>query len=109
MCGEKRFEFRRNIFKRNVDIISIYITAPVCRVVAEFDVLSIISAPLPRLWKSTKKHAGIDEDSFYRYFKGRDCGHAIVIGNVREYKEPFCPIKRLGIKPPQSFVYMDAV
>jgi predicted transcriptional regulator len=74
--------------------------------VAEFDVLSVISEPLPTLWKKTGRYAGIDKTSFLNYFKGHDIGHAIKIGDVRKYNEPFCPVKELGLRPPQSFSYL---
>jgi predicted transcriptional regulator len=105
--GEKKYEFRRNIFARPVDVVLLYASVPVGRVVAEFDVRSIISQPLQTLWNRTKQFAGIGEDYFFRYFQGREYGHAIEIGEVRPYKNPFCPIERLGIRPPQSFSYID--
>ncbi|MFH0960033.1 MAG: hypothetical protein V1897_15175 [Pseudomonadota bacterium] len=105
--GEKKYEFRRSIFTRQVDVVLLYATAPVGQVVAEFDVCSVISQPLQTLWNRTKQFAGIGEDFFFQYFQGREYGHAIEIGEVRPYKTPFCPIERLGIRPPQSFVYID--
>lgn len=105
--GEKKYEFRRSIFTRQVDIILLYATAPVGRVLAEFDVCSIISESVQSLWNRTKRFAGIGEELFLKYFQGRDYGHAIEIGQVRPYKTPFCPIKHLGIRPPQSFVYLS--
>jgi predicted transcriptional regulator len=105
--GEKKYEFRRSIFSRPVDVVVIYVTTPVQKVVAEFDVISIISESLPNLWRRTKKYAGIDEDIFYGYFEGLDHGHAICIGDVRTYKTPYCPVRRLGLKPPQSYAYLD--
>jgi predicted transcriptional regulator len=106
--GEKRFEFRRTIFSRSVAVVLMYITVPVQRVVAEFDIASIISEPLPRLWDLTKEYAGIEESLFYKYFHGLEHGYAIAIGEVRVYSSPFCPIEELGLKPPQSFVYINA-
>jgi len=108
MLGEKRFEFRRNIFSRQVDIITIYVTAPISKVVAEFDVLSIITESLPSLWQRTRKFAGINEAVFYQYFHGLNCGNAISIGEVRKYDAPFCPLERLKLRPPQSFAYIDS-
>jgi predicted transcriptional regulator len=107
MRGEKKFEFRRSIFARPVDIVLVYATVPIRQVVAEFDVCSVISETLPLLWKQTHQFAGIDEEFFWKYFEGRDCGHAIEIGDVRPYKIPFCPIEKLGVRPPQSFVYLE--
>lgn len=105
--GEKKYEFRRSIFARPVRVVLLYASAPVRRVVAEFEVRSIISQPLQTLWNRTKIFAGIGEEFFFRYFHGREYGHAIEIGEVRPYKAPFCPVERFGIKPPQSFVYID--
>lgn len=105
--GAKRYEFRRTIFSRRVDVVLMYVTAPVQKVVAEFDVVSVISEPLPRLWSRTRKYAGINEALFYRYFSGLQRGHAIAIGEVRLYISPFCPVEQLGLRPPQSFVYLD--
>jgi len=105
--GEKKYEFRRTIFSRRVDVVLMYVTAPVQRVVAEFDVVSVISELLSRLWRRTSEYAGIDEALFYRYFDGLYRGHAIAIGEVRVYASPFCPVEQLGLRPPQSFVYLD--
>lgn len=104
--GEKRYEFRRSIFKRPVDRVLVYCTVPVRRVVAEFTVRSIVRDTPAALWRLAKGAAGIDENSFFDYFKGKDVGYAIEIGSVRRYRTPFCPIEQLGVKPPQSFTYV---
>jgi len=106
LAGEKKYEFRRVIFSRRVDIVVIYASAPVRQVVGEFDVLAVISGSPQSLWERTRQYAGVDEDAFFRYFSGRQTGHAIQIGELRPYAEPFCPLKRLGVKPPQSFLYL---
>lgn len=90
-----------------MDVVLLYATVPVRRVLAEFDVCSVISESLQALWRRTKRFAGISEDFFFQYFQGREYGHAIEIGEVRPYKSPFCPIEHLGIRPPQSFVYVN--
>jgi len=107
LLGEKKYEFRRTIFSRKVDVVLLYVTTPVQRVVAEFDILGIISEPLDALWKRTRKYAGINKGFFYDYFSGLEKGHAIEIGEIRLYNEPFCPAKELGVKPPQSFAYIE--
>src|ERR1017187_2315851 len=80
--GEKRFEFRRAIFRKEVEVVVVYITSPVSMVVGEFDVKHVISDDIAALWERTQSKAGIDSDGFFRYFAGRDVGHAIAIGNV---------------------------
>lgn len=107
--GEKRFEFRRSVFSRKVDIVLMYVSSPVKRVVAEFDVADIITESLPQLWEETRRFAGIDEAYFYSYFRGISHGHAIAIGNVRQYDAPFSPLAELGLRAPQSFAYVPGV
>lgn len=105
--GSKRFEFRRASFARSVAVALIYATTPIKRVVGEFDVGAVITAPLDQLWQRTRKYAGIDRDFFFEYFDGLTVGHAIEIGDVRPYSRPFCPMLTMGVRPPQSFQYVD--
>jgi predicted transcriptional regulator len=104
--GEKRFEFRRAIFRKTVDVVVVYITSPTCLVVGEFDVTDVISDSVEGLWNRTSSYAGIDRDGFFNYFRGRDVGHAIAIGNVRKYRTPLELAGAFGIRAPQSFVYV---
>ena len=105
--GQKRFEFRRSAPSKHVEVILLYVTAPVGLVVGEFDVASTIRGPVAELWERTKRYAGIDEHIFLHYFKGRDFGYAIEVGGVRIYDKPFSPTEHLGVRPPQSFLYLD--
>lgn len=105
--GEKRYEFRRATFKRPVTSALVYSSSPVQKVIGEFDVLGVITAPLAALWRKTKQFAGIDRELFYSYFSGCDVGHAIEIGKTRTFTDPFCPVETLGLRPPQSFLYLD--
>jgi predicted transcriptional regulator len=104
--GEKRFEFRRAIFRKAVDVVVVYITSPTCLVVGEFDVTAVISDAVEDLWNRTSPHAGIDRELFFSYFRGRDVGHAIAIGGVRKYATPLELAGTFGIRAPQSFVYI---
>ena len=104
--GDKRFEFRRSIFSSDVDIVVVYSTIPVGRVVAEFDVTRVLAASPDELWRSTQRYAGITRDEFRQYFRGKTLGYAIEIGEVRRYRRPFCPVQSLGVRPPQSFRYL---
>ena len=50
--GEKKYEFRRNIFKRkNIKSIIIYSTSPVKKVVGEFYIEEIIEDLPEKLWE----------------------------------------------------------
>lgn len=42
-AGEKKYEYRKRIFKRNdVDMIVVYVTKPVGKVVGEFEIAEIL-------------------------------------------------------------------
>lgn len=109
--GEKRFEFRKVLFKNpDVKTVVIYATLPVGKVLGEFDIDAIISAKPKRLWSLTSQFAGIPYRYFNEYFAGRDIGHAIKVQRVRRYKKPLNLNQVLisGIAP-QSFCYLDRV
>jgi predicted transcriptional regulator len=74
--------------------------------VGEFDVTEIISDSVEDLWDRTSRHAGINRDGFFDYFRGVDVGHAIAIGSVRKYGTPLDLAGTFGIRAPQSFVYV---
>ncbi len=104
--GEKRFEFRRSIFKRPIKLIVVYASSPVCKVIGEFEVEELISDDLEKLWKKTRKHAGISEEYFYAYFSDKEKGHAIKIGGTRKYRKPLLLKETFGVVPPQSYLYL---
>jgi predicted transcriptional regulator len=104
--GEKKFEYRRIIFKRPVKLVVVYASSPVCKVIGEFKIEGLISDELENLWRKTKKHAGISEEYFYSYFSDKEEGHAIKIGNTRKYRKSLSLKETFGIKPPQSYMYI---
>jgi len=107
LSGEKKFEFRRTIFRRpNVTVALLYASAPIQKVVGEFTISEILHDDLASLWRKTGKHSGISQDLFYRYFQDREHGYALKVYCVKRYRTPFCPRERFGLCPPQSFAYL---
>lgn len=107
--GEKKYEFRRVIFK-NPDIrtIIVYASSPVQRVIGEFDIEEIISSHPAEVWRLTKKYSGISESYFYSYFESREMAHAIKIGKIKKYKKPKKLSETYGVMPPQSYLYLPS-
>jgi len=111
LSGEKKFEFRKNIFKNNaVKKVLIYATMPVGKVIGDFEIASIIDDKPSNVWKTTKMHAGITRKFFDSYFIGRDRAVAIAVKNPRRYNAP----KNLsdlaeGLSAPQSYRYVDVL
>jgi len=109
MTGEKRYEFRKKIFKnRIIDRVFIYSSAPVQRIVALFEIGTILEDHPAALWDSVRDYAGIDDREFFSYFAGKTRGYAIGIENVQEFDEPIDPrVSIPGFVPPQSYCYVE--
>lgn len=106
--GSKRFEYRRVVFKRPVRKVLLYASAPISKVVGEFEIEGILHGALADLWSETANHAGISREVFDRYFADRAEGYAIRIGSTLRYKTPRCLRQDFGLHPPQSFIYVSS-
>jgi len=106
--GSKKYEFRRVLFKNPaVTTVVVYASSPVQKVIGEFSIEGIVEGDLQSLWRKTKKHAGISEESFYSYFSEKEIGFAIRIDKVKKYDKELSLIHDFKMTPPQSFVYLD--
>ena len=105
--GEKKYEFRRIIFKnKDVTTVVVYASSPVQKVIGEFEIEAILTDDIHALWERTKEHAGISGEFFYTYFSDKVKGHAIQIKQARRYPKPLCIKKDFAAVPPQSFLYL---
>lgn len=106
--GQKKYEFRRSIFKRDdINKIIVYASSPVCKVIGEFVVGEVIADEIQALWKKTMAHAGISKNDFFGYFANKDFGYAIKIRKHLTYSSPVGIKEAFGISPPQSFAYVE--
>ncbi len=106
LAGIKKFEFRKNKCKEEIDSIIIYSTSPIMRVVAEVEVKGIIEDTPQVVWSKTQSAAGIDKIFFDRYYDGRSTAVAYVLGEVRKFTSPK-NLADYGVKAaPQSYVYV---
>ena len=107
--GKKKYEYRKSLFKRSdVNIVIVYATKPVGKVVGEFEIDKIIENTPNELWKETKKYSGIKKKDYMEYFKKRDKGFAIAIKNINQYDTPMelTDISKDIKVAPQSFRYV---
>ena len=106
--GVKRYEFRRTLFKdRSVKKIIVYASAPVSKVIGEFEVDGILELEKESLWNETSEYSGIPKEYFDKYFQGRKVGYAIRIGTTHLYETPLELENDFNIKhAPQFFVYV---
>ena len=110
LSGEKTYEFRRRIFKRqDVDTIVIYSTLPQGAVVAEASVEEVIADEPQRIWERTHEKGGISKKNFMSYFKGSKCAYAIRLGTINQFSAPLSVSEYSDTlsRPPQSFAYID--
>ena len=105
--GRKRYEFRRVLFKENVDEILVYATMPVARVIGNFKIARIHEDEPSALWLKTQAAGGVTKETFDGYFKGRDKAFAIEVEDPVRFAVPQ-PLSAYvaSNKPPQSFCYV---
>jgi predicted transcriptional regulator len=105
--GSKRYEFRKNIFRRkNIDKVVVYASSPVQKVIGEFEIVDILHEKTELLWEITQQYSGISKEFYDQYFEDRDHAFAIKVGRVKEYS---CPklLSDFNIDfAPQSFAYL---
>ena len=105
--GHKHFEFRRVLFKEDVDEVVVYVTMPVARVIGSFKIVVIYEDAPKALWAKTKSVAGVTKEKFDSYFKDRTKAFAIKVGDPVRFAVPQPLSKYLASNtPPQSFCYI---
>lgn len=105
--GTKKFEFRRVLFKnKDVKNIVVYASAPISKVIGEFEIDSIFQQDLNSLWNKTSEFSGITQDYYKDYFEGKNEGYAIKVKNPKMYENQLCIKESFGLNPPQSFAYL---
>jgi predicted transcriptional regulator len=104
--GNKKYEYRRVIFKKDVKLVIVYASSPLSVIIGEFQIEKIILEDLDMLWNTTQRHSGISREYFTEYFTGKTKGYAIKITKPLLYKIPVSLQETYGKKPPQSFFYL---
>ncbi len=79
VAGKKKFEYRKSVFKQPVEKVYVYASAPISKVIGEFQPVDVVSGVPADVWKETKKFSGITKKFFDEYYKGRKTAYAIVI------------------------------
>lgn len=107
VAGNKRFEFRKSVFKMPVEKVYVYASAPISRIIGEFRPMDVVTGAPVDVWKETKKFSGITKKFYDDYYKGKKTAYAIVIQNFVKYE---CQVNLpKGIHAPQSYCYVDSI
>lgn len=106
--GEKKYEYRKVLFKQKVDTVYIYASRPISKIVGEFKIEEIICDTPENIWNLTKEQSGVTKKFFYKYYEGKDKGVALKIKDCKEYEEGVNPGSLVAnFKVPQSFIYTN--
>lgn len=106
--GSKKYEYRKVLPKRtDVNVIVIYASAPVQRVVGEFRINEIFSESVDILWERTKEYSGISKEYYMSYFQHKNVANAIEIGELKKYKKTKLLSDYKIVQAPQSFCYIS--
>ena len=105
--GHKHYEFRRVLFKQDVDEVVVYATMPVARVIGSFKIADIYEGAPKALWAKTRAVAGVTKEKFDSYFEDRTIAFAIKVSDPVRFAVPQPLSKYLASNtPPQSFCYI---
>jgi len=104
---DKKYEFRKSIFRRDVNEVWIYATFPIKKIIGTFRIGEIIKDTPRNLWKNLCDFSGMDEQEFFSYFNGTKTGFALEIKHIKLFKQPIDPkVIFSNFIPPQSFYYL---
>ena len=105
--GQKQYEYRKRIPKKEVSKIVVYSSAPEQAVIGEIEVIKTLKMKPSPLWNSTKANAGISRSKYRKYFSGCTMAYAFVIGSFEKYPTSKSLADFNIQSAPQSFVYLD--
>ena len=106
--GSKNIELRRVRPSRAVTKVLIYETSPVRRITGWFTIRWIRTLSPSQAWSKFRDHLGVTRSAFRSYFQ--DCRSAILlaISRARRFASGVrLSTVRIGMRPPQSYFYLD--
>ena len=109
ISGEKKMEFRRSWATKPVDVLVIYATTPIQRIIALADVKQIFVGSKTKLWNLAKGvGGGISRRKLFNYLDGKKSAVAIELSMVKPIADGIDPKCIFGpeFRPPQSFRYL---
>lgn len=109
LSGEKRLEFRRQWAAQPIDVLVIYATSPVQKIIAITRIQNVFRGSKTHLWAlAQEKGGGISRKQLFDYMDGKDEGVAIELDRLLKLKDGVHLRTVFGedFKPPQSFRYL---
>lgn len=110
LAGQKLVEFRKLAFKREIERVYIYSSAPEQRIIGYFTIDDIVSDTPKKLWKQFSKVGSISEEDFFAYFADKEIGYSIKIKSVEKFTKSKNPKDIFeNFVPPQSYMYCEEI
>ena len=108
--GIKKYEFRKTIFRREVNRVFLYETTPVGKITGYFRYRRILKGTPEEIWSICQKYAGISEREFFQYYSKSKLAYAIEVEEVIRFKRMMDLKESFNIMtPPQSFTYISSI
>ncbi len=110
LAGQKLVEFRKLVFKQEIERVYIYSSAPEQRIIGYFTIDDIVSDTPKKLWKQFSKVGSISEEDFFAYFADKEIGYSIKIKSVEKFTKSKNPKDIFeNFVPPQSYMYCEEI
>ncbi len=107
LSGEKKYEYRKTLLKKNVESILVYSTSPVKKVVCEIKLLEVVKGTPKYVYSKTHEEGSITLEEFNSYFKNKGVAYAYKLGSIKRLN---LTLKEIGVKtPPQSYQYIERI
>ena len=104
---EKLYELRKVFTKKEISKVIIYESAPVSRIVGEFEIKEVLHEPIKKLRNLTNEFSCINKEFFDEYFKWKEFWFAIKVKNPKRYMEHKKISEYWMERPPQSYAFLN--
>lgn len=104
----KKVEYRKKIFKQDIDKVYIYSSSPEKKIVGYFKFEDYFEGTPELIWEKTKEYSGISKEEYFSYFKNSNKAYAIKIKQLKLFEKKLDPNNKLiNFKAPQSYMYIE--
>ncbi len=108
--GTKRYEFRKQRPRHQVQQVYIYASSPKKRIMGRFRIGRVIHGSPEEIWERCGNEGGIEKEKFFSYFGDRTIGYGFEVDEVERFDPPIDPVEiNCGFRAPQSFAYVHDV
>lgn len=104
----KKYEYRKRIFKRDIEKIYIYESSPKKKIIGYFKYKGALEGKPDFIWNETYESSGISKVEYDNYFANKEIAYAFIIEELYLFEKPLDPYKIFqNFVAPQSYKYID--